>query len=176
MLTFVLALAIFAMLAYLLTRDKSKPATATPSRPDTANYLTPQPLKPRLSVEGWDGYTGLQAALCMKLANGDFVPVVEAGTVPPASRTQTLSTARQEQESLAVALYAVLPGTLTHATLVMELSAGPIRITGEAIRQVELVCTVDEDGTVWIRAQEENGEEIPCTVMIQGERRIATGR
>jgi len=170
-----LALIACAVVAYLLHRRRRDISARPVSRegfPVGVGGFTPQPLKPRLQVEDWDGYSGLQAALCVKLTDGTFVPIIEAGTVPPASRVQTLSTARADQEQVPVVLYSVVPGATNHAALVQELLVGPVPRTGEDIRPVDLVCTVDEDGTVWTRAEDTQGHDIPCSVMIRGERRI----
>lgn len=183
MTTTLLALLLFGIVAYLIARRKDGGESAPPrggggsaSPVESIDHLTPRPLKPRLHVHDWDGFSGLQAALCMKLSDGTFVPVVEAGTAPPASRTQTLSTARALQDRICATLYAVVPGAENHAMLVQEVSIGPIDRTGEDIRSVDLVCTIDEDGTVWVRGESGDGREVPCTVMVQGEHRISVGR
>ena len=176
MTTTLLALLLFGIVAYLLMRRKGGDERVPASPADAADSLVPKPLKPRLSVHDWDGFSGLQAALCMKLSDGTFVPVVEAGNVPPASRTQTLSAARANQDRISATLYAVVPGAENHAMLVQEVSIGPIDRTGEDIRSVDLVCTIDEDGTVWVRGESGDGRQVPCTAMVQGEYRISVGR
>jgi len=119
---------------------------------DFSDYLTPKPLAPDFEVRNWDGYTGMQVALCIELSDNVFFPLIEAGTVPPVATTRTFSTGNADQRSLIVTLYAGFPGNPRRMELFRRISIGPIPLTGEAIREIEATFSVDEQGEVHVTA------------------------
>lgn len=137
-----------------------------PDLPEAANYLTPKPLSDSFRVEGWDGFSGMQMALAVELSEGCAFPLLQAGTEPPASRTQTFSTAEVEQTHLTLRLYAGLTEEVHRLKLAQRVSIGPIPQTGEAIREVEVTLSVDESGRISVTAQYGgNGSALTCSVL-----------
>ena len=148
-----------------------------PSSPDDyLEYLTPRPVGPSFQIDGWDGYTGMQYAVAIGLSEGVCYPVVEAGTVPPASATQTLSTSHGDQESITVRLYASLSDDATKADLLQEIAVGPVPITGAAIREVDVTIAVDREGRVLATAVGDDGSPVSVRVTKEMLGAIGVGR
>jgi len=179
---FLFALLVLAAVGagWVLIRRK-KPGSGTPGfsgvQGDLASHLTPKPLSPDFQVMGWDGYSGMQLALGVELSEGVCFPLIEAGTQPPASRTQTFSTSRADQTRLVLAFYAGLSAEVRRSELVQRVSVGPIPITGEAIREVEVTCEVSESGAVTVQAKSgADGSALGCEVIESRLGAILVGR
>jgi len=149
---------------------------ASSSPDDYLEYLTPRPVGPSFQIDGWDGYTGMQYAVAIGLSEGVCYPVIEAGTAPPASATQTLSTSHGDQESIAVRLYASLSDDVTKADLLQEIAVGPVPITGAAIREVDVTISVDREGRVLATAVGSDGSPMPVRVTKEMLGAIGVGR
>lgn len=142
---------------------------------DHLESLAPKALTPSFSVDDWDGYSGMQAALCVELSDGARYPLIPAGTVPPVQTQHTFSTSAATQTELTLALYTGLSDEPDPSALVERLSIGPIPVTGEAIREVEVALSVDVDGTVTVAATSDTGEAVACRVAEAGPARLQVG-
>ena len=172
------SLILFALLvvAYFIWGRSKKPGGA--GRPDlgrTVSFMPTEPLKPSFSAAGWDGYTGMQLALCVELEKGECYPLIQAGSLPPVSVTTTFSTGRSDQSHLSVSLLAGLSARADRSQLVGRLTIGPIPLTGEDIRPVEVRCTVGPDGCVTADAVSE-GHAVPCPLSEASLGAIPIGR
>ena len=162
----VTTLLLIAALAAAWWIFRTRGGAKKPDRVEAAEYLTPEPFRERFQIEGWDGFSGMQMALAVELSEGRAYPLIQAGTDPPASRTQTFSTATAEQMHLALALYAGLGEEVRRLKLAQRVSVGPIPVTGKAIREVEVTFAVDESGMVSVSAKRaDDGSAVPCTVV-----------
>lgn len=156
---------------------RSSRARQVPGAAHAADYPSPKPLKESFQVEGWDGFTGMQMALAVELSDDRAFPLIEAGTIPPVSRTQTFSTARADQSRLTLTLRAGLTEEVGRLKLAQRISFGPIAQTGEAIRQIEVTFVVDELGTISVSARmEADGAPVGCTVVESQLEAIPVGR
>jgi hypothetical protein len=173
--TLVIALAAIAFIVWTLYRNSAREATddvapsidtAEPSlsRGDVLEYLAPKPITPPFHVDDWDGYSGLQSALSVGMSENQCYPIIEAGTVPPVSVTQTLSTSYPDQDTIEVRLYAGLSEEIDKSELMQAIGIGPIRVTGAAIREIDATFSVDEQGRVTVSAVNGDGEQIGVTV------------
>ena len=170
----VLFAAFFGLGWWLSTRKRGAASTAGPAS-DYATHLTPKPLKPSFAVDEWDGYSGMQAAVCVELADDACYPLILAGTVPPSQTTHTFSTATASQTEIVLPLYSGLSDRRDPTALIERVSVGPIPVTGEAIRQVEVSLSVDAEGAISVSAASSDGAELTCSVAEAGSMRVPVG-
>jgi len=170
--TYLLLIAAVLIAAWLVLRarqERGRQGAGPATRADLAEHLAPKPLAPRFQVDGWDGYIGMQMALCIALAEKRCYPLIEAGTIPPVTVTHTFSTSRPEQTHLRLVLYASRSERIDRAQIVAEASIGPIPLTGEAIREIETAITVDENGVVGVSTRNAaDGVHVDCAVAAVG--------
>lgn len=179
-------LAAIAFIVWTLYRSSAKESaddeapridTTEPSlsRGDVLEYLAPKPIAPPFHVDHWDGYSGLQSALSIGMGENRCYPIIEAGIVPPVSVTQTLSTSYPDQDTIELRLYAGLDEEIEKSDLVQAIGIGPIRVTGAAIREIDVTFSVDENGCVHVSATYAGGEQIDVTVRREMLGAIAIG-
>jgi hypothetical protein len=150
--------------------------TSDSSTHESLGYMTPQPIGPQFHVDDWDGYTGMQSALAVGLAEGVCYPVIQAGSAPPISGTQTVSTGYPDQDTINVKLYTGLDSDIEKCRLVETVSIGPIPVTGAAMREIEVQFIVDIDGGIMVSAQDGDGTSIGVEVREQMIGAIVIGR
>jgi molecular chaperone DnaK (HSP70) len=150
--------------------------TSNSSIHGTLGYMTPQPIGPQFHANDWDGYTGMQSALALGLAEGVCYPVIQAGSAPPISGTQTVSTGYPDQDSINIKLYIGLDSDIEKCRLVETISIGPVPVTGVAMREIEVKFSVDTDGGITVSAQDGDGTSICVEVREQMIGAIAIGR
>ncbi len=185
-LTLTIGIAAIAFIVWTLYRnstrneaDEAAPSIDTTepslSRGDVLEYLAPKPIAPPFHVDNWDGYSGLQSALSIGMSENRCYPIIEAGTVPPVSVTQTLSTSYPDQDTIEVRLYVGLSEEIEKSELIQAIGIGPIRLTGAAIREIDAKFSVDAQGRVQVSATNGDGEQIGVTVRKEMLGAIAVG-
>ena len=145
------------------------------TRGDVLDYLAPKPIAPSFQVDNWDGYSGLQSALSIGMTDNRCYAVIEAGTIPPVSVTQTLSTSYPDQDTIEVRLYAGLSEETEKSELVQAVGIGPIRVTGAAIREIDVTFSIDSGGRVRVTAKSIDGDRVNVTVRKEMLGAIAIG-
>lgn len=187
--TLTVGVAAIMVIVWIMYRESGKQASAEEpdgtnsedieipqSAADFADFLTPKPIGPSFTVDAWDGYTGLQSALSIGLADNACYPLIEAGTIPPVEAAQTVSTGDAEQTHITVRLYTGLSAEVEKSKLFQEISIGPIPFTGEIIREVQLRLFVSADGAVTVSTAMEGGIEVPYEIVREMQGAIAIGR
>jgi hypothetical protein len=157
-----LAVLFLGFLAWTVRRD-STPSRGQDDSSDVTTFMPHKPLTPDFNIPGWDGWSGLQMALAVELSEGQCFPVIEAGTSPPVSATKTLTTADAEQQTIRVNLYGGLSGDTSKNNYFGRLLVGPLPITGEQFRSVDVTFTIESDGTARFDASAE-GDTIQCEI------------
>jgi len=171
--TVILAAAVIGLGWYLARKGSGGRRAVDPT--EYVDHLAPKPLKPSFEADDWNGYSGLQLALCIEMDGDTCYPVIPAGTAPPAEARQTFSTASLEHDELALTVCVGSSDDRNVATLVARVALGPIPASEGDVREVEVVFAVDAGGAVAISAFSEDGRPVRCPVEEQGIQSIPIG-
>ena len=155
----IIILAIAALAAVVLILRKGR-TEHSPTPGDMAAFMPTRPIGPSLTVPDWDGYTGIQMALCIALDDKNVFPAILAGSVPPVSVTKTFSSASRERNAVSIELYAGLDGKMEACRFVARADVGPLAVAEE---EVEVTFSVDSAGAIEATAQQK-GIPVPVSM------------